>query len=90
MNALSFCSMVFTAKPEITINTIKQKNNEARKLNFPKYKRFFSLGDRKFHFLKYKKLFKSEFFHFLSLESYFLKYKRNIRLESFVMTEFRI
>ena len=39
-----------------------------------KYKKVFKLGSRKFHFLKYKELFKSFFFIFLSSESYFLKF----------------
>ena len=47
-----------------------------------KYKTFFNLRARKFYFLKFKKLFKSDFFYFSSSESYFPKYKRNIRVES--------
>ena len=32
-----------------------------------KYKKLFKLGARKFHFLKYKKFFQSEFFSFFEL-----------------------
>ena len=39
-----------------------------------KYEKFFKLGSRKFHFLKYKELFKSVFFYFSSSESYFMKF----------------
>ena len=41
-----------------------------------KYKNFFKLESRKFHFPKYKKIFKSRFFYFSSSESYFMKYKK--------------
>ena len=46
-----------------------------------KYKEFFNLEARKFHFLKYKIFFHCGFFHFSCSESY-LKYKRNIGLRS--------
>ena len=56
MDAVPFCSMVFIANPERTINTIEQKDTEARKFNFLKDKKFFSLGNRKFRFRNYEKV----------------------------------
>ena len=39
-----------------------------------KYKNFFNLGARKFHFLKYKKFFQSEFFLLFELRKLFSKF----------------
>ena len=47
-----------------------------------KYKKFFKLCTRKFHFPKHKRLFKSRISYFLSSESSYLKYKKNMRLQS--------
>ena len=45
-----------------------------------KFKKFLNSGARKIHFPKYKKHFKSCFLHLLSTESYFLKYRKFIRV----------
>ena len=53
------------------------------------YKKIFKPGARKFDFLKYETFFLSKLFSFFVLESYFLKYKRNIRIESFISRKIR-
>ena len=51
-----------------------------------RYKKFFRVVAKKFHFSEYKKV---HLFHLLSSESYFLKYKRNTRQESFISGNIR-
>ena len=53
-----------------------------------KYKKIFELGARKFHFLKYNKLFQSGYFLLFELGK-FLKYKINLRLESSISGNMR-
>ena len=48
-----------------------------------KYKKFFRLEARKFHFPENKKFFQSGFFYFLSLESCFLRYKKFFRVSAY-------
>ena len=57
---------------------------------FRKIYRAFKLWPRKFHFLKYNKFFEDgSFFNFSSSEGSFLKYKKNMRLESSISRNMR-
>ena len=51
---------------------------------------FFKLEAGKFHFQRYQKFFHRVLFYFPSLEYYFLKYKKNIRLKSSISRNIRI
>ena len=70
------------------IDSINRKNKNYPKVISDKYcfiediESFCSNFEaRKFHFSKYKTCFQSRFFFFLSSESFFLKYKKNMRIK---------
>ena len=54
-----------------------------------KYKKFFKLEARKFHFSKYKKLLKSGSFYFSRSERYFLKYQK-VSLPNYIKNFFGV
>ena len=49
----------------------------------------FLLREFYFNFLKINNFFRGAFFYFLSLESFFLKYKTNVRVESSISENIR-
>ena len=58
--------------------------------SFLKYKKFFKLTAGMFHFPKYKKKIRAGSFYFLSSETYLMKYKKNVRLESSISGNIKI
>ena len=74
-------------KSSLLTNKKYEKNNNnwfaGFGVSFKKYKKVSNLATRKLHFLKNMKFFQGRFFHFSSMESFLLKYKKRMTLERF-------